>query len=69
MVTRVQLDASHVSRGVTVRREKVLSYIRNSNRLLRYALLEHFSTLLEHFSTLSEYWLSTLRFTVHGSLS
>jgi len=29
-VTRVQLDASHVSRGVTVRREKVLRYIRNS---------------------------------------
>jgi len=62
MVTRVQLDASHVSRGVTVRREKVLRYIRNSKRLLRYALLEHFSTL-------SEYWLSTLRFTAHGSLS
>ena len=30
MVTRVQLDASHMSRGVTVRREKVLRYIRNS---------------------------------------
>jgi len=46
MVTRVQLDASHMSRGVTVRREKVLRYIRNSNELLRYARLEHFFTLL-----------------------
>ena len=46
MVTRVQLDVSHVSRGVTVRREKVLRYIRNSNELLRYARLEHFFTLL-----------------------
>ena len=46
MVTRVQLDASHVSGGVTVRREKVLRYLRNSNELLRYARLEHFFTLL-----------------------
>ena len=46
MVTRVQLDASHVSRGVTVRREKMHRYIRNSNELLRYACLEHFFTLL-----------------------
>jgi len=46
MVTRVQLDASYVSRGVTVMREKMLRYIRNSNELLRYARLEHFFTLL-----------------------
>jgi len=46
MATRVQLDASHVSGGVTVRREKVLRYIRNSNELPRYARLEHFFTLL-----------------------
>jgi len=45
MVTRVQLDASHVSKGVTVRKEKVLRYIRNSNELLRYSRLEHFFTL------------------------
>ena len=37
MVTRVQLDVSHVSRCVTVRREKVHRYIRDSNELLRYA--------------------------------
>ena len=46
MVTRVQLDTSHVSRGVTVRGEKMHRYIRNSNELLRYARLEHFFTLL-----------------------
>ena len=46
MVTCVQLDASHVSRGVTIRREKALRYIRNSNELLRYARLEHFFTLV-----------------------
>ena len=37
MVTRIQLDASHVSRCVTVRREKVCRYIRDPNELLRYA--------------------------------
>jgi len=37
MVTHVQLDASHVSRCVTVRREKGHRYIRDSNELLRYA--------------------------------
>ena len=61
MVARVQLDASHVSRGVTVRREKMHRYIRNSNELLRYARLEYFFTLWEH--------LSTLREILHGSLS
>ena len=54
MVTGVQLDTSHVSRGVTVRREKVLRYIRNSNGFLRYVFPEH---------------LSTLRGYLHGSLS
>ena len=43
MVTRVQLDASHVSRCVTFRREKVHRYIRHPNELLRYA---HFRILL-----------------------
>ena len=37
MVTRVQLDTSHVSRCVTVRREKMHRYIRDPNELLRYA--------------------------------
>ena len=46
MVTRVQLDASHVSRCVTVRREKVNRYIRDPNELLRYARLDYFFTLV-----------------------
>ena len=37
MMARVQLDASHVSKCVTARREKVPRYIRVSNKLLRYA--------------------------------
>ena len=45
MVTRVQLDANRVSRCVTVRREKVHRYIRDSNELLRYARLDYFFTL------------------------
>ena len=48
MVTRVQLDASHVFRCVTVRRERVHRYIRDSNELLRDARLEHFFTLGEY---------------------
>ena len=43
MVTRVQLDASHVSRGATVRREKVPRYIRDSNELRK---VRAFRTLL-----------------------
>jgi len=50
MVTRVQLDARHVFRCVTVRREKVHRYIRDANELLRYARLEYFFTLGEYLS-------------------
>jgi len=55
MMARVQLDASHVSRCVTARREKVPRYIRVSNELLRYA--HTFRLLLyncENESTLRE---------------
>ena len=45
MMARVQLDASHVSRCITARREKVPRYIRVSNELLRYARSDHFFTL------------------------
>ena len=45
MLTRVQLDASHVSRYVTVKREKVHRYIRHSNELPRDARLDCFFTL------------------------
>ena len=50
MMARVQLDASHVSRCVTARREKVPRYIRVSNELLRYAHSDCLFTLasLEH---------------------
>ena len=50
MVTPVQLDASHVFRCVTVRREKVHKSIRDSNELVRYTRLEHFFTLGEYLS-------------------
>ena len=60
MVTRVQLDASHVSRCVTVRREKVHRYIRDSNELLRYARLDCFFTLASLEYAEREF--------VHGSL-
>ena len=45
MKARVQLDASHVSRCVTARREKVPRYIRVPNELLRYARSDYFFTL------------------------
>ena len=55
MVTRVQLDASHVSRCVTVWREKLRRYIRDSNELLRYAhVLDYFFYACENESTLRE---------------
>ena len=60
MVTRVQLDTSHVSRCVTVWREKVRRYIRDSNELLRYARLD----LLLYAS---EFWVRWERI-LHGSL-
>ena len=45
MMARVQLDASHVSRCVTSRREKMPRYIRVPNELLRYARSDCFFTL------------------------
>jgi len=59
MVTRVQLDVGHVSKCVTVRREKVLRYIRNSNKLRK---VRAFRTLLYACEN-----LSTLRDHLHGS--
>ena len=61
MMARVQLDASHVSRCVTARREKVPRYIRVSNklwgthtfRLLLYNC-ENESTLRENFARFLE---------------
>jgi len=61
MVTRVQLDASHVSRCVTVRREKVQRYIRDSNELLRYARFRILLYACENLSTLTENFARFLR--------
>jgi len=62
MMARVQLDASHVSRSVTARREKVSRYIRVSQRtsevgtfrlsslrlrVLEYTVRENIARLLE----------------------
>jgi len=61
MVTRVQMDASHVSRCVTVRREKVHRYIRDSNELLRYARFRLLLYTCENLSTLRENFTQFLR--------
>ena len=61
MVTRVQLDASHVSRCVTVRREKVHRYIRDCNELLRYARFRLLLYACENLSTLRENFARFLR--------
>ena len=62
MVTRVQLDPSHVSRCVTVRREKVHRYIRDSNELLRYAHSDYFFTLASFEYTERELLHDSLEF-------
>jgi len=64
MVTRVQLDASHVFRCVTVRREKVHRYIRDSNELLRYARFRILLYACENLSTLRENIARFLEFLV-----
>ena len=72
MMAHVQLDASHVSRSVTARREKVSRYIRVSQRTsevrtfrlssLRLRVLEYTKRELVHGSlrvlsvTLSNWW-------------
>ena len=74
MMARVQLEASHVSRCVTARREKVSRYIRVSQRTsevrtfrlssLRLRGLEYTERELVHGSleflsvTLSNWWFS-----------
>jgi len=61
MKARVQLDASHVSRCVTARREKVPRYIRVSNKLLRHARSDYLLHACEFLSTLRENWSRFLR--------
>ena len=64
MVTCVQLDASHVFRCVTFRREKVHMYIRDSNELLRYARFRILLYACENLSTLRENIARFLEFLV-----
>ena len=65
MVTRVQLDASHVSRCVIVRREKAHRYIRDPNELLRDThVFEYFFYACENLSTLRENIARFLKFLV-----
>ena len=64
MATHVQLDASHVSRCVTVRREKVHRYIRDSKELLRYARFRILLYACENLSTLRENFARFLKFLV-----
>ena len=64
MVTRVQLDASHVSRCVTVRREKAHRYIRDPNELLRYVRFRILLYACKNLSTLRENIARFLKFLV-----
>ena len=62
MMARVQLDANHVSRSVTARREKVTRYLRVPQRTFEVRTFRLSSLrlrVLEH----------TVRELVHGSLS
>ena len=52
MMARVRLDANHVSRSVTARREKVTRYIRVLNELLRYARSDYTFYTCEFLSIL-----------------
>ena len=58
MMAHVQLDASHVSRCVTSRREKVSRYIRVSNEFLRYARSDCLLYACEFLSILRENWFT-----------
>ena len=65
MMARVQLNASHVSRCVTARREKVPRYIRlllynceNEERELLHGSLEFLSFSLKKLVVLSLTWAS-----------
>ena len=46
MMARVQLDASHVSKSVTARREKTTRYIRVLNRLFEVRMFSSYTLRL-----------------------
>ena len=60
MMARVQLDASHVSRSVTARREKVTRYIRVLNELSEVRTFRLYSLRLRVIEL-------TVREDLHGS--
>ena len=62
MMARVRLDASHVSRSVTVRREKTTRYIRVLNKLSEVRTFSLYSLRLRVVEL-------TLREDLHGSCS
>ena len=62
MMARVRLDASHVSRSVTARREKTTRYIRVLNRLSEVRMFSLYSLCLRVVEL-------TVREDLHGSCS
>ena len=62
MMARVQLDASHVSRSVTARREKVSRYIRVSQRTSKVRTFSSYTLRLRVIELI-------VREDLHGSCS
>ena len=62
MMARVRLDASHVSRSVTARREKTAKYIRVLNKLFEVRTFSSYSLRLQVIEL-------TVRVDLHGSCS
>ena len=62
MMARVRLDASHVSRSVTARREKTARYIRVLNKLSEVRTFSSYSLRLRVIEL-------TVREDLHGSCS
>ena len=62
MMARVQLDASHVSRSVTARREKTARYIRVLKKLSEVRTFRLYSLRLQVIEL-------TMRGDLHGSCS
>ena len=62
MMARVRLDASHVSRSVTARREKTARYIRVLNKLFEVRTFSLYSLRLRVIEL-------TVREDLHGSSS
>jgi len=62
MMARVQLDASHVSKSVTSRREKATRYIRVLNKLFEVRTFSLYSLRLRVIEL-------TVREDLHGSCS